>query len=151
MRARTSAGLQDYPDMAIYCKVDGINIDSRTVNGRVLCRGEGWHRKFDEYRISETMVQKLRFSKPVSIMLSGMSVETAADFPLCLTPQILTEQDTPGLEMTNLATMELKFVRCLKYGSSFDPGSRYRGISERSTTQVNERSKKGSLLTSLTR
>jgi hypothetical protein len=75
---------RQYPDATIYCKVDGIEIDNAVVTGDVLRKGEGWHHEFDEYRISETAIQKLRFSKPVSIMVLEMSVKIAAKLSLCL-------------------------------------------------------------------
>jgi hypothetical protein len=65
--------------------------------------------------------------------------------------QILTEEDTPNLQMTSLATMELKFIRCVKYdGHKPVPASKFAGVSERSTTRVNEQSKKASLLSGIT-
>lgn len=72
---------RQYPDVTIYCKVDGNEIDSGVVTGDVLRRGEGWSHKFDEYRISETMIQKLQFSKPASIMSLEMSGRLPLIFP----------------------------------------------------------------------
>jgi hypothetical protein len=65
--------------------------------------------------------------------------------------QVLTEQETPGLEMTSLATIELKFARCLRY-TRYGHQTSFRGGSQRSTTQVNEKSKKAAkLISSMTR
>jgi hypothetical protein len=61
-----------------------------------------------------------------------------------LNSQTLTEEDTPGLEISRLATMELIYTRCIKMTRNEDPASSYfRNVSERSTTQINERTKKG--------
>jgi hypothetical protein len=101
--------------------------------------------RFADYRISKDMVQKLRFAKPVSLTSLELYPRTVTKLALSL-----TEQDTPDLPMTSLGTMQLTFSRSMKHRKAAEETGNSRSKSERSTTQINEASKKASLLSSVT-
>jgi hypothetical protein len=129
--------------------VDGIQIKSRATHADIL-RSGGSAVRFADHRISENMVQKLRFAKPVSSMSFELYPKTVTDLVLSRRSQVLTEQDTPDLAMTSLGTMQLTFSRCVKHRKAAKEAGNSGSISKRSATQINEASKKASLLSSVT-
>jgi hypothetical protein len=57
--------LDEYPDMRVTCKVDNVEVKGITMTGSNM-REDGSTVRVGDRRMSQNLVQKLRFSKPVS-------------------------------------------------------------------------------------
>jgi hypothetical protein len=57
--------------------VDGISVLGFSMQAPIMRKVGGGKLKFDEYRISKNLIQKFRFSKPVSI--SSFNVDSGCD------------------------------------------------------------------------
>jgi hypothetical protein len=103
--------------------------------------------EFQGRRMSAGKIQQILFAKPVSLEVWGSCLSLKR-----LPPQELTEDDTPGLALKDLATIQVKFSRCQRLETrAWTQEDNAKNWDEQPNGPINEKTKKDAMLGALTK
>jgi hypothetical protein len=101
--------------MVVWCSIDGVDIGGEYLKEATLHDGVGEPCLYDGRNVSETERRLFRFAAPVRNFLVNPSYSAQSIMPHSL--QVLTEDMTPTLKMSNISTISITFQRG-NYGTS---------------------------------
>jgi hypothetical protein len=95
--------------MNLDCYIDGVYVDGFHLDQDELCAKERKRCVFDSRKTSGMERRLFRFTAPVSYLL--VLISRFRFEPTCRFLQILTEDATPGIDVSNVAIISAKFQR----------------------------------------
>lgn len=140
----------DHSDLRVDFFADGTSLGG-VVFGH-LCSGAHHLFDFAGRRMSAGKIQEMLFAKPVSALVKSSLCLSRPLMQRCFVLQELTEDDTPGLALKDLATIEVVFSRCRKLSSRpWTDDDNAKDWDTQPNGPINEKTKKDAMLGAVTK